>query len=95
MEMDDKLDDNVLEQMNVESPGGKQIHATQETNGEWKKDTYLYQDEGGFYFEQYMCDGHAGHETMFIMESELKEHVAKLIPLLFTPEELKKLMPIQ
>ena len=88
--MDDTMDDNFDEQNYVEIPGGKQIHATQETNEEWKKDTYLYQDENVFYFEQY--HGGGGHQMMSVTESEMKEYVTKLLPILFTPEELKKLV---
>ena len=92
--MDDEMNDDIVRQMNVSIPGGKQIHATQNlSDGEgWKEDTYLYlRDNGAFYFEQYANDGHSGHTTLFITRNELKEYVTKLLPLLFTPEELKRL----
>ena len=78
--------------INVIIPGGRQIHATQ-NGGEWKIDTYLYEDnlgegESDFYFEQY-CP--TDHQLIYIPRAELKEHITKLLPLLFTPEELKKL----
>ena len=83
--------------MNIDviSPGGRQIHATQHGEGEWKNSTYLYEDdliyegdEVSFYFEQHR---RSGRGRVHIRKGELKEHVAKLLPLLFTPEELKKL----
>lgn len=84
--------DNALKQLFANIPEGKLIHATQEVNGEWKRDTRLYQwPDGTFFFEQSECDGDAGRNTLYFSESELKEHVAKLLPILFTPEELKKL----
>jgi hypothetical protein len=67
---------------------GRQIHAT-ETGGDWPEQTYLYQDEDVFWFEQY---NPAGRRSTIHTKSDLKEHVTKLIPILFTPEELKQLV---
>ena len=91
--MDDEMHDDIIQQMIVSIPGGKQIHATQKVSEGWKEDTYLYQEEDGlFYFEQYANDGHSGRDTLFLHKEELKEHVAKLLPILFTPEELQQLV---
>jgi hypothetical protein len=67
---------------------GRQIWAT-ETGGEWNQQTYLYQDEGIYWFEEYSP---AGHNMFIIGKDELREYVVKLLPVLFTPEELKQLM---
>lgn len=72
----------------IENPGGRQIHATQHADGEWKDNTYLYQEGGAFYFERFSG---SDHTIFFIQRNELKEYVAKLLPILFTPEELKQL----
>ena len=80
----------------IESPGGKQIHATYSetdaTDGSrWRTDTYLYrEDNGQFYFEQYNRNQH--QTTLWLASEELREYVVKLLPLLFTPEEVKKLL---
>lgn len=76
-----------LQLLYIESPGGRQIHATQHADGEWKEHTYLYQEGEAFYFERF---SHWEHLILFIQRDELKECVAKLLPLLFSPEELKK-----
>ncbi len=73
----------------IENPGGRQIHASQHADGEWKEHTYLYQEGESFYFERF---SHWDHTILFIQRDELKEHVAKLLPVLFTPEEMKKLL---
>ena len=77
----------------VLGPGGKQIHATQEVNGEWRCDTYVYEEEGDcgpfFYFEQH---SNSGDKLLFIPKDQLREHVVKLLPRLFTAEELRNLL---
>ena len=90
VEKQDPLIDLAIQRFFIEFPGGKQVHATQHGNDEWKQDTYLYEEGELFYFESYASNGQ--HEMFLIRRSELKEHVAKLVPLLFTPEELKQLL---
>ena len=80
---------NVFHQLFEESFGGKQVHATEHGSREQKRDTYLYKDDRGFRFEQYV--GNQNHDMLQITSEESREHVAKLLPVLFTPEELKKL----
>ena len=74
----------------IENPGGKQVHASQYVSGYGKRDTYLYQENGSFYFEQY--EKNRRQETLWLASEELKEHVVKLLPVLFTAEEMKKLL---
>jgi len=69
---------------------GRQIHAT-ENGTDWKQSTYLYEDDGkGFFFFEHISP--AGHFFVNINRDELKEYVAKLLPVLFTAEEMKKLL---
>ena len=48
----------------IDNPGGKQVHATQNVGGDWKEDTYLYQEDDSFYFERY-CSNHQ-HDILFL-----------------------------
>lgn len=73
----------------IDNPGGKQVHATRQGDGKCSVDTYLYQEDGPFYFEKY---SRWEHTILFLHRDELREHVAKLMPLLFTPEELKQML---
>lgn len=73
----------------IENPGGTQIHATQHAAGESKEHTYLYQEAESFYFERFSP---RDHMILFIPRDELKEYVAKLLPVLFTPEQMKTLL---
>lgn len=73
-----------------ERPSGKQVHVTEHVTRDWKRDTYLYKDNEEFRFEQYVSNQH--HEMLRIASKELREHVTKLLPVLFTPEELKTVL---
>ena len=86
----DPLGDLAIQRFLIDNPGGKQVHATQNVSGDWKEDTYLYQEDDSFYFERY-CSNHQ-HDILFLHKNELKEHVAKLVPLLFTAEQLKQVL---
>ena len=67
---------------------GDLVHNT-DSGGDWWQQTYLHQDGDIFTFTQY---NPGGRSATIHNREELKEHVAKLIPILFTPEELKKLL---
>jgi len=80
---EDNEDLRHVRSLGVAIPGGRQIHATQRVNGEWKQDTYLYRDGNLFYFEQYDTNG--AHILMLLSPQEMREFVEKVMPFLDPP----------